>query len=235
MQNLSAFFQRYKKIIISLLLILGGAFLLKQLFFQSAVISVVGEASIKASPAQVEMLVTRVDSDANPVAAVASGDASVEKLISKAKEIAGEDTEIQKSFYQMSPSVATGELLYQVVNVFKVTANDPAKASSLLKAFYVEGATTVSDLNFIPVDQDDVTQEARKAALKDAKAEAKKIARASGKRLGRIVSIGDDLTDANSTISTEGAAADGNQVIYNNGVPSEIDISKSVTVTYNIW
>lgn len=110
--------------------------------------------------------------------------------------------------------------------------------TDLIKMFYAEGATTVSNVNFIPEKQDEVTQEAREAAIKKAKEEAKNIAKASGKRLGRIVSIGDDLIDASSTVSTDTPTSEGGetaQVNYINGVPSELDIAKSMTVTYEIW
>jgi uncharacterized protein YggE len=237
-QKFKSFFQTNKNRFIAVFIIVGTLFLLKQIFFQSALISVVGTGRLTAKPEKVEMLVTQVDSNPDPVIAVSNSEKSIEKLITKAKTLTGDDIEIQKSFYQMTPSVMTGDVLYQVVNVFKVTANDPAKASDLIKMFYSEGATTVSNVNFIPENQDQVTQEARKAAIKKAREEAKNIAKASGKRLGRIVSIGDDLIDANSTVSTDASMTEGEetaQVNYINGVPSELDIAKSMTVTYEIW
>lgn len=236
-KNFKAIFQKNKNVLFTILIVFAALLLVKQVFFKPAVISVVGTGRLTAKPAQVEMLVTQVDSNPDPVVAVSNGENSIDKLVTNAKNIAGDDVEIQKSFYQVTPSVVSGDVLYQVVNVFKITANDPSLASDLIKMFYSQGATTVSNVNFIPENQDEVTQEARKAAIKEAKKEAKDIARASGKRLGRIVSIGDDLIDANSTVSTDGAAEgeEAAQVNYTNGVPSEIDIAKSMTVTYQIW
>ena len=237
-QKITALFQGRKNLLVNILLVIGVLFLVKQFFFRPAVIAVVGTGRLTAKPAKVEMLVTQVDSNPDPVVAVSNSEKSIDTLITRARNITDDDVEIQKSFYQMTPSVVSGDVIYQVVNVFKVTANDPAKASDLIKMFYSEGATTVSNVNFIPENQDEVTQEARKAAIKEAKEEAKNIARASGKRLGRIVSIEDELIDANSTVSTEDSMDEGSetsQVIYTNGVPSEIDIAKSMSVTYQIW
>lgn len=234
----SNFLQKNKKTLGILVAIVVALFFINKFFADPAVITVVGTGRLTAKPAKVEMLVTQVDSNPDPMVAVSSSEQSIENLIAKAKNLTGDNLEIQKSFYQMTPSVITGDVLYQVVNVFKVTANDPAKASDLIKMFYAEGATTVSNVNFIPEKQDEVTQEAREAAIKKAKEEAKNIAKASGKRLGRIVSIGDDLIDASSTVSTDTPTSEGGetaQVNYINGVPSELDIAKSMTVTYEIW
>lgn len=215
--------------------------LVKLIFFRPTVISVIGTGRLTAKPAKVEMLVTQVDSNPDPVIAIIDGEESINQITDKASEIAGENVKIQKSFYQVTPSVVSGDVLYQVVNVFKVTADDPSLTSDLIKGFYGIGATTVSGVNFIPENRDEVTQEARDRAIKDARKQAKSIARSSGKRVGRIISIGDDLNSGNSNVSTntqQNQAGDGNnpiQINYNNGVPSEIDIAKSMTVTYHIW
>ena len=240
LQNAVDFFTNNKKVIVKVLVFLVAAFFIKATFFKPAIISVVGTGRLTAKPAQVEMLVTKVDSNPDPVLAIIAGEESINQIIARAKELAGEDVEVQKSFYQVTPTVVTGDVLYQVVNVFKITANDPTKTSDLIKGFYSSGATTVSGVNFIPVEREKVTQEARKAAIKDARQKAKDIARASRKMVGRIVSIGDDFTTGNSTISTNGGGAVAGQEVsaevnYNNGVPEEIDISKSMTVTYEIW
>lgn len=239
MQNLTVFFTKHKKLILTLLVVVGTAWAVKAIFFKPAVISVIGTGRLTAKPDQVEMLVTKVDSNPDPVLAIMAGEESINKVVTKAKELAGDDVEIQKSFYQVTPSVVTGDVLYQVVNVFKITAQDPSKATDLIKGFYAAGATTVSGVNFIPDNRDSVTQEARKSAIKDARKQAKAIAKASGKRVGRIVSIGDDLSKGSSTVSTNGSAPVDQdapaQLNYSSGVPTEIDVSKSMTVTYEIW
>ena len=236
MTQVRSFWQKNKKWLTIAGVVLVALFLIKIVFFQSAVISVVGTGEVTATPAQVEMLVTRVDSNPDPVVAIMNAEESIAMVIAKAKEVAGNNVEIQKSFYQVTPSVVTGDVIYQVVNVFKITADDPTKAPELLKGLYAVGATTVSGVNFIPENKDYITQEARKAAIRDAKEQAKSIARASGKRVGRIVSIGDDLTQGNSTVSTDDSSSDTPvQINYTGGAPTEIDVSKSMTVTYEIW
>ena len=232
MTSLFSFIQKNKKIISTFIIIFGAAWLIKLVFFKPAVISVVGVGTLTAKPAKVEMLVTKVDSNPDPVLAIMAAEESITAITAKAKELAGEDVEIQKSFYQVTPSVVTGD-----INVFKITSQDSSKATDLIKGFYASGVTTISGVNFIPEDREKVTQEARKAAIKDAKQQAKNIARASGKRVGRIISIGDDFSKGNSTVSTDGSSNTDSEATLNyvGGVPTEIDISKSMTVTYEIW
>lgn len=238
MQTLINFFYKYKPVIISVAVVLGSLLLIKALFFKSAVISVVGTGTLTAKPSQVEMLVTKVDSNPDPVLAILAGEESITAITNKAKEVAGESVEIQKSFYQVTPSAVGGDVLYQVVNVFKITAQDPAVATNMIKGFYSAGATTVSGVNFVPADREKVTQDARKEAIKDARKQAKNIARASGKRVGRIISIGDDQSKGNSTVSTNTPNLEGEADVspnYIGGSPTKIDVTKSMTVTYEIW
>ncbi len=155
------FFNQYKKIIITVLVVISVGLLAKNIFFRPAVISVVGTGKLTAKPAQVEMLVTKVDSNPDPILAIMAGEESITSMVSKAKELAGDDVEVQKSFYQVTPSVVAGDVLYQVVNVFKITAQDSSKATDMIKGFYAAGATTVSGVNFIPENRDFITQEAR--------------------------------------------------------------------------
>ena len=223
-------------VIVSLLLLF---WLLKTLFFAPTAISVVGSAEISAPAESVELIVTRVDSDVDTNKAISDSEASLSKLVAVAKEVAGNDISVQKSFYQVTPIAVAGDIMYQVTTAVKIVANDPSKASDLVKTLYVAGATTISNVNFIPADQDQVTQDARKAAIKDARSQAKSMARAAGKRVGRMISISDDSLAATSTLSSDmGSGSDlaaemGATSVSSN--PSQIDVSKAVTVTYYLW
>ncbi len=212
-------------------------FVVRELFFKPAMISVIGTGRVKAEPAQVEMIVSRIDSDSDPVMALVSGEENVNRLVSKTRELAGSDVKIQKSFYQVSPSAVGTQLRYQVVNVFKITANNPSLTSDLIKGLYGAGATSVSNVNFIAENKELVTQQARQEAIDEARRKAKNIAKASGKRVGRIVSVSEDQGEGGSSISTndsDNAQAAGVSA-QASGVPSEIDVTKSMSVTYNIW
>lgn len=235
LDQVKAFLVRYKL----LLVLLGGLALvwlvLKPLFFKPAVITVVGTGKLEVTPAKVEMTVTRVDSSVDPVVAVNQGETNTKVLIDESKVLLGEP-DIQRAFYQITPTVVGGDRLYQVVNVFRLTSSDPGKTSELIKSLYTKGAITITNVNFLPTEQEDATQEARRLALQDAREQAKLIAKAAGKRVGRVVTITDDLNQASGTISSkENMAQNAMPSDFVAAVPDKIEVSKVVSVTYEIW
>lgn len=225
----------YKKPLLVVLAVVAAFLLLRPVFFKPAVITVVGQGKLAIAPAKVEMTVSRVDSSVDPVVAVNQGETSTQLLIDESKKMLTEP-DVQRAFYQITPTIIGGDKLYQVVNVFKLTSNEPAKTSELIKTLYTKGAVTIANVSFLPAEQEDVTQEARRLALKDAKEQAKKIAKAAGKRVGRIVTITDDLSEVSGTVaSQQSGASDMPMLDFLAQAPEKIEVSKVVSVTYEIW
>ncbi len=229
----NAFFV-YRKPILTAVAILGSLFLIKTLFFKPAAITVVGKGKLQVPPAKVEMTVTRVDSSVDPVVAINQGENNTKTLIDESKKITT-NPDIQRAFYQITPTVVGGDKLYQVVNVFKLSTTDPKKTSELIKTLYTKGAVTINNVAFLPAEQADITQEARTLALKDAREQAKKIAKAAGKRVGRIVTITDDLSEVGGTISSQEQSGATVMSDFLASAPEKIEVSKIVSVTYEIW
>jgi len=209
--------------------------------FPTSAISVIGEGKISVEPEKVSLIVTRVNNSTDVIRAINEGDAGLNMLMESAKSIGGEGTEIQKSFYTVTPvqgqqmidSRLAAVKSFQVVHAFRITIKDASKTGELIKTLYQEGATTVSNVMFTGKDEDKTAQDARKLAVKDAREQAKQIARAAGKRVGKIVTIADDNASAESTISSE-KQIDG-QIGTSATAPATIDITKRVTITYEIW
>jgi uncharacterized protein YggE len=221
------------KITIFFLLILVIVFVVR-IFASPAVITVVGTGKLQVTPAKVEMTVSRVDSSVDPVVAVNQGENNTKILIDKSKSLLS-NPDIQRAFYQITPTIVGGDKLYQVVNVFKLSSTEPTKTSELIKALYTNGAITINNISFLPDQQSEVTQEARQAALKDAREQAKKIAKAAGKRVGRIVTIVDDLSEAAGTLSSQEQNTGAPTADFAAAAPEKIEVSKVVSVTYEIW
>jgi len=98
-------------------------------------------------------------------------------------------------------------------------------ANGLIKNLYANGATSITSIAFSPENKAEVEQQARDLAFQDAKEQATKMAKSVGKRLGRIISIADDQAEVEGTVSSA-QGADGT---------SNIEISKQVSVVYEIW
>jgi len=224
---------KFKNILIIFLVAVLVVFYLPRLVLSPASISVTGIGKISAIPQKVSLIVTVTNISTDPSLAINEGEESLNKLITKTKTIMGEETEIQKTFYTISltssQKILNGQLVtvqnYQVANGFKVTSNQVSRVNNLIKNLYAAGATSISSISFIPNDKDQVEADARKLAIANAKVEGQKIAKSMGKRLGRIQSLSDDQTEASSTVSTSQGTVG----------TETIDITKSMSVVYEVW
>lgn len=220
------------KVFIIALVVFGIVFIPKQLF-KPATLTVSGTGKISTVPQSVSMIVTRTNIAADPSQAIDAGESGLTTLINDAKNIVGSNADIQKSFYSTSlvsaqqnvNGQATVVKGYQIANGFKISFNDVSRTNELIKTLYAKGASSISSVSFTPADKDQIEQDARKLAIENAKQEAKKIAKTMGKRIGRMVSYADDQADASSTISSSQGSF---------GTES-IDITKAVSVIYEIW
>lgn len=78
---------------------------------------------------------------------------------------------------------------YQAANSVTVTVRDLATAGTLIDAALGAGATSLDGLDFTVADPSAAEEEARKAAMADAKRRATTIAQAAGVTLGAVVAV----------------------------------------------
>ena len=206
--------------IIVLAVLLIGFFLYNS--YQSkqivSTISVTGVADVTAKPDSVSFVVTSVNLATEVSRGVAVGEANINKLIEITKEIGGSDIEIKKTFYQVAESTSG----FSIANAFSVKTKKIENVDSIIDKLYSNGATTVSNVTFKSDDIQNVETQLRKKVFQDAKDKASRIAKSSGKRLGKIISITDDGTSNTSSIK-DMQSGDG-----------LISISKSVSVVYQL-
>lgn len=206
--------------IIVLAVLLIGFFLYNS--YQSkqivSTISVTGVADVTAKPDSVSFVVTSINLATEVSRGVAVGEANINKLIEITKEIGGSDIEIKKTFYQVAESTSG----FSIANAFSVKTKKIENVDSIIDKLYSNGATTVSNVTFKSEDIQNVETQLRKKVFQDAKDKASRIAKSSGKRLGKIISITDDGTSNTSSIK-DMQSGDG-----------LISISKSVSVVYQL-
>ena len=224
---------KLKRILITVGIMVVAVFYLPRLILQPARISVTGIGKVSVVPKKVSLIATIINSSPISSVAIEAGEENLTALINETKMIVGEDAEIQKSFYSISQvkgqQVVGGQLVtvnsYEVTNGFKVTFNQVDKVDEVIKSLYAKGASSVSNISFIPENEDEVQQEARQLAIKDAREEGKKIAKSMGKILGKVTTLADDQVEAASTISSSEGRVGSEQV----------DITKSVSIVYEVW
>lgn len=183
---------------------------------QVSSLSASGQGIVSAKPESVSLVVTRVSVGDKPASVIDDGELGLKKLIEVAKRIGGENAEIKKSFYQITPQ-ANGT--YILVNAFSVKSKKVSETTNLIKDLYASGATTVSEVSFEPVDKDAAELKAKTEAVKDAKARASQMAKAAGKTLGKILTVSEDDTGSATTVKNS---------------DSEISITKNVSIIYEI-
>ncbi|MDD3998971.1 MAG: SIMPL domain-containing protein [Candidatus Shapirobacteria bacterium] len=224
--------KKVKKILTTIAIVLGAITLFK-MAFPSTQISVTGLGELSTKVNKVSMIVTKTNTSPLAANAIQTGEEGLNALIKEAKTIVGEEAEIQKSFYTISQNsgqqVVGTQLVtvsnFQVSNGFKITFNQIDKVNDLVKTLYTSGATSISNITFLPENEDEIEKEVRKLALKNARQEGRKIAASMGRILGRIKTVADDQAEISSTISSS-------QDSVGSG---EMDISKSVSVVYELW
>jgi len=181
-------------------------------------VSVTGVADVIAKPDTVSFVVTNVNLATDVSRGAAIGEVNIKKLIDIAKELGGFDVEIKKTFYQVAEATSG----YSIANAFSVKTKKVENIDSLLERLYSNGATTISNVTFKSDDIKNVETQLRQKVFDDAKDKALRIAKSSGKHLGKIISITDDGTSNTSSIK-DMQSGDG-----------MISISKSISVVYQL-
>ena len=181
-------------------------------------ISVTGVADMTAKPDSVSFVVTNVNLATDVSRGVAIGEVNIKKLIDVTKQFGGADVEIKKTFYQ----VAEASSGFSIANAFSVKTKKVDNIDTLIEQLYSNGATTVSNVTFKSDDIKNVETQLRQKVFQDAKDKAVRIAKSSGKRLGKIISITDDGSSNTSSIK---------DMKSDQGL---ISLSKSISVVYQL-
>lgn len=129
---------------------------------------------------------------------------------------------------------------YTVSQEVSVKIRDTAKAGEILGSVVGKGATNVSGPTFVIDDPSKLESEARGEAIEKAREKAETIARQSGLKLGKLISVTDDGSNGpmpymdgkggmmDSMVSNQVAPASPNIQ------PGSQDVTMNVTLTYSI-
>ncbi len=181
-------------------------------------VSVTATAEITAKPDTVSFVVTFINNTSDTITGINSSELVINKLIDIIKKLKDDKLEIKKTFYQITPQTSG----FTIASAFSVKTSNLENLDNLIKELYSNGATSVSNVTFKSDDIKNVETQLRQKVFQDAKDKASRIAKSSGKRLGKIISITDDGTSNTSTIKD----MQSNEEM--------ISISKSISVVYQL-
>lgn len=206
-----------------------------------AVIAVTGLGRVEAAPdmATVSLGVTTEADTAKE--AMAENSAGVQAVIDGLKQAGIEDRDIQTSGLSLGPRYdyrnASGEAPkitgYVASNMVTVRVRALDTVGAVLDGIVSGGANTLNGLSFGLQDDQAALDEARRRAVADAARKAALYAEAAGVTLGRVMSISEQGGHAQPMpmAMAEASFAKGADVPV---APGELNISSSVTITYEI-
>ena len=205
---------------------------------EGGTITVTGEATVQATPDMATIMLGVTTDGETASEAMTANNAAVSAVLARLTAAGVEDRDLQTSNLSLNPNWvgydtgATPTIAsYSAMNMLNVRVRDLAKLGELLDASITDGANTLNGITFELSTPRPVMDEARKAAVADAKARAELLVAAAGETLGNLVSI-TETPNYNSPMPMFRAdAASAGTVPVASG---QIGLMASVTITYEL-
>lgn len=201
------------------------------------VITVTGEGTVQVTPDMATIALGVTTDGASAAEAMAANSKALQAVIDRLKSAGIEDRDLQTSNLSLNPNWVgydagqTPKIAgYVASNMLSVRVRALDKLGSVLDASITDGANTLNGITFDLAAPRPAQDEARKAAVADAKARAELLAAAAGVKLGKIEAISEAAgygTPMPMFRDEKSAAA----------VPvasGQIGMTASVTITYQI-
>jgi uncharacterized protein YggE len=201
---------------------------------------VIGEGSVSLTPdyAQIESGVTsrartvKEASDANSKLMGAITAALLESGIDQ-KDVQTSRFSVQPVYAPQEPRTEPKLVGYSVSNHVRVKIRQIGKVSEILDRLVTAGATDVGNIAFLVSDPSKALDEARKAAIADARRKAEVYAEASGLRLGRVIWITED-SGFTAPIPMQARGASATMAVPVPIAPGDDTLRVRVTVAFDI-
>lgn len=224
-------------------LLLSGAFLatpaLADQHSNPATITVTGEGVVTAAPDLATVSLGVTTQGATAAEAMAANSASLTAVLERVKAAGVEDRDIQTSTLNLNPnwSNSDGSSMpviqgYVATNTLSIRVRDLGKLGPILDAAIADGANTLNGVSFGLAEPDPAMDDARRAAVAEARARAELLTGAAGVGLGRIVSISESggYAPPMPMYRMEAAMADAPVPVAG----GEVGVTAQVTITWEI-
>ncbi len=162
----------------------------------AATITVTGEATVEATPDMATISLGVTTDGETAAAAMAANTAALQAVMARLKQAGIEDRDLQTSNLSLNPNwvgydtgAAPTIAGYVASNMLNVRVRALETLGTVLDASIADGANTMNGITFELSSPRPVQDQARSAAVEDAKARAELLVGAGGGKLGKIVSI----------------------------------------------
>ena len=200
-------------------------------------VTVMGTASVSAKPDMAAVTAGVVTQAPRATDALAESTVVMQRILKVVSDLGIPDRDVQTESVrvvpvrpQPQPGRATPPdiVAYEVSNRVHVTVRDLALLGRLLDALVAQGANTLGGISFSIAEPGPLLQQARAAAIADARKKAEVYATAAGVKLGRVLFIRDQTAAPPRPMVASRMVAAAPVPI----APGEQDIEASVSVTY---
>ncbi|MDP2864386.1 MAG: SIMPL domain-containing protein [bacterium] len=121
------------------------------------------------------------------------------EVIKFVKEAGIDEKDVKTQSFTLSPRYdwVEGKRIfrgYQLTSTLAVKIRDLEKISDIIDGAVLRGANQIGDIQFVIDDPEKLKEEARNEAIESAKEKAQSIAKATGLKLGKIVSFSEAVT-----------------------------------------
>lgn len=164
-----------------------------------ATLTVTGEATVARAPDTATISIGVATAAESASEAMSGNSVAMAAVSARLKEAGIAGADMQTSGLSLAPDwsqpgaedAAARIAGYTATNGLRVTVRSLDDLGAVLDAAIADGANTLDGLGFSLADPRPALDEARRAAVADARARAEVIADAAGLRLGRVISITD--------------------------------------------
>ncbi|KAF0171563.1 MAG: hypothetical protein FD162_2887 [Rhodobacteraceae bacterium] len=164
--------------------------------FAEALVTVTGEATVEATPDMATISLGVTTEGQTAAEAMTANSKALQAVVERLKAAGIEDRDLQTSNLSLNPnwvgydSGSTPKIAgYVASNMLNVRVRALDGLGSVLDASIADGANTLNGISFELAEPRPALDEARKAAVADARARAALLIEAAGGTLGKIVSI----------------------------------------------
>lgn len=200
-------------------------------------ITVTGEGVVRAIPDQAVLMIGVTTQAETAAAALAANSTSVRAILAQLTAAGIAERDVQTSNLSINPNWTNYDgsseaqiSSYVASNQLEVRIRALDSLGAVVDAAISDGANTLNGLTFGVTDPKPLLNEARKAAVLDARARAEVLAEAVGAKLGRIVSLTDGGNYSGPAPMFRADAASGAPPVQG----GEVGLTSTVSVTYEI-
>ncbi len=167
-------------------------------------LSVVGEGKVKANPELAQFTISYVSTATSSAETLTSEKKLRQSIISLLTDsFAVLPSDIQVSYPNLSPVAISTGIAYQAVNTLNINFNKLSSLDEAIAKLYELKNLSVTNVILTTNNSRDLEDQAITQAVIDGSTRAQKMAQASGKKLGKLVSVSGQQTQAVGTLTTQ--------------------------------